>query len=480
MNKLKDETKAGFYWSLANGVGTKGVSFVVMIILARILTPEDFGMIAMVTIFIQISQAFVVSGFSQALIQKDSVDKIDYSSVFYLNVALGLFFYFVLFVSSPFIAEFYSEPRLVLLIRLLSFLFVINSFGIVQETIFTRALDFKRIALINLPAVFISGMVSIVMAYSDFGVWSIVAFQVVNRFIYVMGIWLNSEWRPIKIFSYNRVKEMWGFSSFLLLAGLVVTLYNNIYHVFFGKFYPVSDVGNYHNSYTITQTPIYTITGAFGNVILSSLSRIKENNKSIADIYSSIIHWLCLLVFPTYFFMYTMAYYIIEFVFTEKWIASVPYFKLLCIVACFVPLMRINLLLFNVKGFTNIYFFIVSFNVILSMLSIFIFRSEGIEFLLFINVLIIIFIYILAAVIVQLKFEYKVFDQVINFLPVLLISISSSIILKYLLPFIELGNSFYTLILGFFIFLMLYTIGVRLVIATTYFTVFNKVKKIIG
>src|SRR5690554_4023277 len=236
MTSLKDKTISGVFWSFLQKVGDRGIQFVITIVLARLLMPEDFGLIGMLAIFIAISQSLVEAGFNKALIQKKDVDEEDYSTVFYINLIVSVLLYFLLYFCAPYISEFYNQPRLTPLTRVLSLVFILNAFGYVQETKLIKEIQFKRLMIIHLPSTIISGIVAVILAYKGCGVWSIVAQRLTLRFVFVIQMWLYSNWKPLWTFNKEKAKRLFSFGGNLMLVGIIQAIYLNGYKVVIGKF----------------------------------------------------------------------------------------------------------------------------------------------------------------------------------------------------------------------------------------------------
>ena len=243
---LKHKTAKGTLWSSIERFSVQFIQFAVMIVMACILTPADYGLVGMLSIFISVSQSLVDSGFSQALIRKQDRSEVDNSTVFFFNIGVGLILYLLLFVSAPLIARFYDEPILCPMMRLISLSVVINSLVVVQRALLTVRIDFKTQAKASFTAAIISGGVGIYMAYAGFGVWSIVWFQISNLAVNMVMLWVLSHWRPSMTYSWASFRELFGFGSRLALSGIINTLYNNLYLLLIGKVFKAS--GAVYNS----------------------------------------------------------------------------------------------------------------------------------------------------------------------------------------------------------------------------------------
>ena len=255
LSSLKQKTISGVLWSCVERFSVQGIQFVIMVIMARILLPSDYGMIGMLAIFIAIAQTLIDSGFSNALIQKKDRSEIDYSTVFYFNIVVGIILYFILFFSSPLIARFYNTPELTGLTRVLALNLFINSLAVVQRAILSIKIDFKTQAKASFSAAIISGIVGIVMAYTGFGVWSLAVQTVLNAFVNTVLLWIFSKWIPLKVFSFESFKKLFAFGSKLLASGLLDTIYRNIYTIVIGKKFASTDLGYFTRADQFAQFP---------------------------------------------------------------------------------------------------------------------------------------------------------------------------------------------------------------------------------
>lgn len=352
---LKNKTLSGVFWSFIQNIGAKGVSLIATILLARLLTPEDFGLIGMLAVFIEISQALVVAGFNQALIQKKDPDEEDFSSVFWINLSLSVVLYVALFFLAPFIANFYEQPILVNLTRVLTLLFVINAFSYVQEAKLRKEMRFKTLMFVHLPSTIISVIVAIAMALSGFGVWSIVGQQLSMRLAYAIQIWFHAKWRPLWVFNKQKAKGLFSFGSKLMISGVLDAAFRNIYLVIIGRFFPVATLGYYQNAKKLVDTPTKTLSTVLKNVTFSAFSTIQDNDQKLKKGYKMVIQqilfWLC----PILVISAVLATPLFSLVLTDKWLPAVPFFQFLCVVGILYPLQAYNLEIVNVKGRSDIF-----------------------------------------------------------------------------------------------------------------------------
>jgi len=244
MISLKEKAIHGVSWSAIDNVASSGISFLIGIVLARILSPAEFGILGMITVFIAVSNSIVDSGFSNALIRKNDAKDIDYNTVFYFNLLLGCFLYLILFFSAPIISVFFNEPILISVTRVMGTVLIINAFSIIQRTLLVKKVDFKTQTKISFIASITSGIVGIGMALEGMGVWSLVGQQVSRQLLNTIFLWVYSTWRPVLEFSKQSFKELFGFGSKLLVSGLIDTIYKNIYYLIIGKFYTAAQLVN--------------------------------------------------------------------------------------------------------------------------------------------------------------------------------------------------------------------------------------------
>jgi len=352
---LKQKTVSGIFWSSVERFSIQGVQFVLQIIMARLLLPSDYGLIGMLAIFMAISQSFIDSGFSNALIRKQNRTEVDFSTVFYFNIVVGLFFYFILFFASPYIAAFYNTPVLEILTKVVALSVFINSLAIVQRAKFTINVDFKTQTKASLSSVIISGIIGIGMAYRGFGVWALAVQSVLSSFINTIALWILSRWKPQKVFSMSSFKEMFSYGSKLLMSGLIDTTYNNIYTIVIGKKFSKSDLGYFTRATAFASFPSSNITGILQRVTFPVLSSIQDDDKKLRETYRKFLRLSAFVVFPLMMGLLGIASPLIRFLLTEKWDGAVLLLQILCFAMMWFPIHAINLNLLQVKGRSDLF-----------------------------------------------------------------------------------------------------------------------------
>lgn len=354
-DSLKSKTVKGTLWSSIERFSVQGIQFIVMIIMARILTPSDYGLVGMIAIFIAVSQSLIDSGFSQALIRKQDRSEIDNSTVFYFNIAVGITLYLVLFLSAPAIARFYNEPQLTSITRIIGLGLLFNSLGVVQRAIFTTTLNFKTQAKATLIGAVTSGIIGISMAYCGYGVWAIVAQQMANIVLVNCFLWVFSKWRPILKFSKESFTSLFSFGSKLMISGLIDTLYKNMYLIVIGKFFRAQDLGYYTRAHQFSDFASSNFTGIFQRVSYPVLCTIQDNNCRLADVYRRLLKVSSFIIFPLMTGLAACATPLIDTILTSKWIFAAQILQILCLAQMWYPVHAINLNLLQVKGRSDLF-----------------------------------------------------------------------------------------------------------------------------
>lgn len=339
---MKSKTISSIIWSSIERFSNLGVQFIFSLIIARQLSPSDYGLIAMLSIFMALAQAFIDSGFSNALIQKQNRTNTDFSTAFFFNIIIGFVLCFIFIATAPLIASFYNTPSLIKIIYIVSLNFIINSLAVVQRAILTIRLDFKKQAWISLGSVSISGLIAAYMAYHGKGVWALVYQGLTNSFISMILLWITTKWYPQWCFSIKSFKELFSFGSKILASGLLNTLYSNLYSIIIGKFYATTNLGYFNRSSTFALYPAGTITMILSRVLYPIECQLQNNKKELQDKFFLFARSTCFFVFPLMIVICIIAEPLVRLVLTEKWIKIVPYMQILCFAYMWDPIMRMN------------------------------------------------------------------------------------------------------------------------------------------
>jgi O-antigen/teichoic acid export membrane protein len=355
-NNIQENTIKGLYWSFFERIGYQGIQFLIAIILARLLLPDQFGLIAMLAIFMAVAQSFVDSGFSSALIQKQDATHLDECSIFYFNIVFGFLVTGSMFLSAPWIAAFYRIPLLTPLVRVLSLNLIINAFGVIQTTLLTKRIDFKSQMKVSAIAAFFSGSIGVAMANQGYGVWSLVAQSITNNFFRTILLWFFLPWRPSWIFSFVSLRSMFPFGSKLLFSGLLDTIYNNLYLVVIGKMFSATALGYYTQAEQTVRFPVSNLSSTVGRVTFPVFSSLQDDKDRLKRATRKALSSLAMVNFPLMIGMAVVAKPLVLVVLTDKWLPCVPYLQLLCIAGILYPLHVINLNVLMAQGRSDLFF----------------------------------------------------------------------------------------------------------------------------
>lgn len=352
---LKNKAVRGAKWSFIDNIANVGVAFLVGLVLARLLTPAEYGIMAMIAIFIAISTSIVDSGFSNALIRKVRIERIDYNTVFFFNLVVSIALYVILYAAAPAISDFFKEPVLTDVLRVLGWVLVINAFGIIPRTILVRNIDFKTQTKVSVISSVASGVVGISMAMTGWGVWSLVWQQLSRQFLNSLFLWLFCKWIPVWEFSVKSFKEMFNFGYKLLLSGLLDTVYKNIYYVVIGRFYNSAQLGQYTRAEQFNTIFSSNLTSVVQRVSYPVLSSIQEEPERLREAYRRVIKLTMLVAFACMLGLAAVAKPLIIILIGEKWMPAVVFLQIICFSGMLYPLHAINLNILQVKGRSDLF-----------------------------------------------------------------------------------------------------------------------------
>lgn len=355
MNELKEKAAKGFLWSSIDRVLTQCVTFVLGILVARMLTPADYGLIAMLTVFIGISNTFVDSGLSSALVRKTNRTAVDEATVFYTNIGIGLFFYVLLYGCAPFIAGFYHQPVLISVLRVVGVSLIFNSFAVIQQTILVSKIDFKTQTKVSLTFNIISGITGVLFAYLGLGVWALVIQSVTGAFFRSLFLWLWVRWRPCGGFSVRSFRELFSFGSRMLASGLLNTGFENIYLILIGKFYNAGSLGFYTRAIQFSNLPSANLSEVIQRVSYPVLSVIQNDEQRLQGGYRKILRTSVFIIFPLMIWLAVAAEPVVTLLLSDKWSESAVYLQIVCMASMWYPVHAVNLNLLQVKGRSDLF-----------------------------------------------------------------------------------------------------------------------------
>ena len=330
-------------------------SFLIGIVLARLLTPSEYGLIGMAGVFIFVTYVFVDSGFSTALIQKQTCTSADYSTVFYLNLVVSFFFFLIIFFSAGAIADFYNEPQLLPIIRTLGLLIILFALSIVQQSIITKQINFKLLNLINISSQIVSGIIGITLAFKGYGVWSLVWKTLLNQMFVNIQLWVFNRWSPTLEFSMKSLREMFAYSSKLLISGIINRIYEQLYSLVIGKFFSAKELGLYNRANQFKTLPSETLSGAIMSISFPVFSQIQHDKIRMKYVAKKIVKITMFITITAMCGMAAVSSQLIVTLIGEKWSGATTYLQLLCMVGLFYPLHPINLNIITSMGRSDLF-----------------------------------------------------------------------------------------------------------------------------
>ncbi len=419
---LRKRTLNGLLWTFSERFGIQAVNFVASVFLARLLLPEQFGLIGMLTFFVAIGNSLIDSGLTSSLIRSTDLKDIDYSTVFFLNLAGSVFMYFILFISAPLIAVFYQQPELEGIARIYCLVFIINAFSTVQSTRLTKVMNFRPQILASTSSVIISGIFGVALAFHGYGVWSLVLMSIAQSIISSIMLWTLSGWRPSFDFDLNILKKHFSFGYKLTLSSLINTVYQNLYTLIIGKFFSASQLGYFTRANTLRQLPIRNISAALNRVTYPMFAEIQNDDIKLKAVYrklmQQVLFWIC----PILVWMGIFAEPLFVLLFSDKWLPAVPYFQIMCVSGVFYPLAAYNLNILKVKGKSGLILKLEIIRKSFTVVAIFLVIPFGITGLLYFQVATTIIGFVINTYYSGKLINYSLTEQIKDFYPILLIS----------------------------------------------------------
>lgn len=353
---LKQQALRGVFWSFTERFGVLGGQFLVSIILARLLSPTEFGLVGMITIFTLLAQVVVESGFGQALIQKRNCSHADESTAFWFNLLAGCLMTLALFLSAPLIATFYEQPQLLTITRVVSFNLLTNSFGVVQNALLQKELSFRKRSIASITGITLSGTAGIAMAFMGFGVWALVVQIMANNLTRTAMLWIVHPWRPLFKFSATSFESLFRFGSNMLLAGLTNTIFNNVYLLIIGKIYSAEALGYYQRAQEFIVASAHSVSQVVAQINFPVMSKLQNEPDRMRYAFRDILQTTLYIVTPLMIGLATTAPSIIYLLLGEKWMPCVPFLQLLCIIGGLFPAHLLNLNIVTALGRSDLFF----------------------------------------------------------------------------------------------------------------------------
>lgn len=426
---LKQKAVGGLFWTFIQQFSSKIITFVVSIILARLLSPAEFGLIGMLSIFIGVGISLMDSGMTSSIIRTKDADQKDYSTVFVLNIAASVVIYVLVYLAAPYIASFYGHPVLKNILRVYAISFFLSAFMGVQSAKLTKDMNFKAQMLIQIPSVIGSGILGVSLAYYGFGVWSLVYMSLCQTFLLSVQYWFHSDWRPSLRFYSENFKHHFSFGYKITLHGLIGTIYQNIFTVIIGKFYSADQLGFYSRALSMRQFPISNLSAALEKVTYPMFSSINDDNTKLKQVYRRLIQQVVFWIIPLLTLLIVVAEPLFRFLLTEKWVPAVPYFQILCVSGMLLPLQSYNGNIIKVKGHTGVILKIQIIEKIFALIGIVIAIPFGIHALLYSQIFSALLSYNMVAYYGGRMIAYPISEQLVDILP----SVSLAMLIGFLI-----------------------------------------------
>ncbi len=457
MTSLKQKTTKGLIWSSIDKFSTMSMQFILGIILARILMPEDYGLLGMIAVFMAIAQSLIDSGFFTALVQKKDANQKDYSTVFFFNLGIGIVIYFILFFSSTYIARFYEEPILIDLVKVVSLNIIIISTTLIHKAILTIKIDFKTQAIINITAVIIGGVIGIYMAVTGYGVWALVFQYLSKNAITAILYWLMNAWKPSFLFDKRSFKSLFGFGSNLMVSDLLRLFFQNLYSIVIGKVYAAQELGYFTRATLFKQVPCALVITILKNVIFSAMVKVIDDKVKVKKLLVRSIRLTGFLLFPIIIILLFYSKLLVVVLLTDKWLPIVILLQILSLEIIFSSIRHINMNFLNANGRADLFLRVEIIKNTFTAVAILITYRLGLIPITISYVVISFFGFLINTYYSDRFIKYPAIEQLKDLLPYALMSLITGSISYYLCHFID--NHILQLTVGVVLSLVLYTWG---------------------
>ncbi len=455
MTSLRKAAISGVFWTFTQQFSVQFISFGVQIILARLLMPEMFGLIAMINVFISIGQLLMDGGMTTSLIRTKEPNQLDYSTVFSANLLVSIVIYILVFFGAPFIGKFYGQPILTDLVRVFALTFVINSFVAVHVAKLTKEMNFKKQMTIQIPSTIIGGITGLTLAYLGFGVWSLVWLNLAQVLALSIQYWFFSGWRPGFKIDKNRWKYHFNFGYKMTLSGLLDRIYNNVYNIVIGKFYAPAQLGFFTQAENMRLFPVGQIDSVIGKVTYPLFANI-NTDMELKNAYKKTMKLVLSIVIPMMIILIIVAHDFFFLLFGEKWLPAVPYFQILAIASIVRPISNYNLNILKVKGRSDLFLKVEVIKKILGIIAIAIALPFGIMAMV-ISLTAVSYLFVL----VNMKasgrlIDYTVFEQIIDVSKLFILGISIGVGVYFIAPFLNTSSGLLNILITACIYLTTY------------------------
>lgn len=408
---------SNFIWRFAERCSAQMVTFVVSIVLARLLEPDTYGTIALMTVFISIAQIFVDSGLGNSLIQKKDADNIDFSTVFYVNIFFCCGLYLILYATAPVIAAFYHNMEMVPMIRVLGLTLVISGLKNVQQAYVARNMLFKCFFFSTLGGTVCAAIVGVIMAYMGCGVWALIVQNVINVTIDTVILWITVRWRPQAVFSMKRLRRLYSFGWKLLVSAILDTGYNNLWSLIIGRVYTPADLGLYNQGDKFPKLIVSNVNTSIDSVLLPAMSNVQDEREHVKNMTRRSIMTSVYIMAPLMIGMMSMAEPLVRFALTDKWLPCVPYLRIFCITYVFWPIHTANLNAINAMGRSDLFLKLEIIKKVVGLMSLLITVNRGVMAMAYSQLMIGLICQVINAWPNRKLLNYRYIDQLKDILP---------------------------------------------------------------
>jgi teichuronic acid exporter len=422
-DNLKEKMMGALAWSSIDRFGQQAVQFLIGLVLARLLSPSDFGLIGMVMVFSALSFVLVESGFGLALVRKKDANETDYNTIFYFNIFTSLLLYTLLFFSAPAIADFFKQAQLIFIGRVIFLAILFNALYLIPFIKASKTLDYKTIAKVNLISTIFSGVFGATLAILHYGVWSLVAQQVLYHFFRMIFFHLFVKWRPKAIFSFKVIREFWKFTIHLLGTSILNVLFNNLYVLLLSRYYPIKQVGYYSQANKLSETFNFSFQAILIGSTYSLFAQIQDDDERFRHIFRQIVQKVSIVTFPIMLVLIAIAKPFIFVLLSVKWMEAVPFFQLLCLASLFAPLFVLNINALNARGESKLTFTVEIIKKALIILSVVICFHFGINTMLWGYVLANFISYLISILFLKNNLKHYIKHQITDFMGAIFIGI---------------------------------------------------------
>lgn len=453
---LKSKAIKGGIWSGVQSFGTSFMLFVCNIVLARLLTPSDFGCVGMLLVFIAISDAIVDGGFVSALIQKSDADEDDYSTIFWWNIVLSLFLYIILYVSSPTIAHFYGMEQLSEVLKVYGIVLLLHGLSLVQRTIFVKKLNFKIIAAIDLCANFLGTIIAIISAFCGAGIWSLIVKVLITGFVAMVILWVKSQWYPKFIFKWTNLCSLFSFGSFVFLSTIINTLYRNVISLILGRSFSPATLGYFTQARKLEDVPRQTISAVITRVVFPVFTNLTEDRERFKKGVKSALSLLSFISFPISVLFIVIAQPLVLFLFGDIWLPAAGYMKVICIYSLMMSIIDLEQEVLKALGKSKLLFYSGLLRRIIGILLIVLGSFFGIRWLLVAYVFSQYISFVIVTYPMKKLIDFSIIAQTIHMLPCLLVCIVSGMISSVMMGQINSASPLLLLSISSVVFLLIF------------------------